>query len=514
MKQKNSIMLAVVSANYQVTNQRVLREVKKHDPEMKRTLGIVTKPDLPQPGSDDQRQAIQLASGQDALNTLPLGWHVLRNRSEFEGDIAGSDRDSQEEGFFRSGNWSVIPPKDRGAAMLRTKLSRVLLDHIQRSLPGLIDDIEANLTTREHELARLGKERSQPEDMRGFLVEIAVQFERLVRDAVNGHYGDDFFGELQDEERKLRSWLRNLNRAFGKTLLKKGSAETIVWADDEVDGGKSDSDEEDETADDESEAEDDDSSDIAGVQHTGASRMDVGAHMLSALGGDSAERAEYYLRRYLRLYKFPKPVPIQESEMKYRVEGLASVNQGREFPGSVNPDLAMDLFKAQSAPWEGIARFHVKLVSGYCISFVEGLFQHIIGPDTETLNAILRLRVDTWFQQKEEALEQRLQELLRPYKVGYGASLEQEMQMRTDTKTIRRLVKQVEKLFKAKGISGEDDFNTMDILSGLNSDGSPVTSRFGTEKIIDLMMAHYDVSFETQSKSDVYVVLIRAGRCP
>jgi hypothetical protein len=198
--------------------------------------------------------------------------------------------------------------------------------------------------------------------------------------------------------------------------------------------------------------------------------------------------------------------------MKYRVEGLASVNQGREFPGSVNPDLAMDLFKAQSAPWEGIARFHIKLVSGYCISFVEGLFQYIIGPDTETLNAILRLRVDTWFQEKEAALEQRLQELLRPYKVGYGASLEQEMQTRTDTKTIRRLVKQVEKLFKAKGISDEDDFNTMDILSGLNSDGSPVTSRFGTEKIIDLMMAHYEVSFRT--RTDVNLVLTRAGRCP
>ncbi|KAK0386273.1 hypothetical protein NLU13_6110 [Sarocladium strictum] len=233
---------------------RSSHDVKKHDPEMKRTLGVITKPDLPHPGSDDQRQAVQLASGKDSLNQLPLGWHVLRNRTEFE--------DTHEEEFFRAGNWSVIQPKDRGAADLRVKQSQVLLAHIKRSLPGLIEDIE----------------RSKPEVMRGFFVEIAVQSERLARDGVNGHYGDDFFGELEDPEVKLRYLVRNLNSAFGITLLSKGAAEKIVWSN--------------------------------------SNERDF---------GDRVNNADE---------RFPDPEPVSESVINRRVGEVSSVNQGREFPGS------------------------------------------------------------------------------------------------------------------------------------------------------------------------------------
>jgi hypothetical protein len=180
--------------------------------------------------------------------------------------------------------------------------------------------------------------------------------------------------------------------------------------------------------------------------------------------------------------------------MNLRVATVASVNQGREFPGSVNPNLAMDFFKKQSEPWEGIARFHLKLVSDCCISFVERLFQHIVGGDADTLQAILRLRVDTWFETKRETLETKLQELLRPYKGGYVVALEQEMHTKTDTRTIHRLIKQAQRFLGAEDVLRETGLRPMDLLRGLDSAGSPMTSQFGTEKVIDLMMAHYDVS--------------------
>lgn len=468
MKQKNSIILAVVSANYQITVQRVLSEVKMHDPDMKRTLGIVTKPDLPQPGSDDQLQAIHLASGQDSLNRLPLGWHVLRNRSELEDDEQGKQRDTQEEEFFQTGNWAVIPHKDRGAAKLREKLSKVLLGHIQRSLPGLISDIEKHLTKYEEELGRLGAERSRPEDLRSFLVEVAVKFERLARDAVNGYYKDDFFGKLHEEERKLRSLLRNLNKAFSITLQEKGSAMTIIWPEDENSGDESTS---------------------AGIISRAMART-----FNSAANDHQFADTDYHLSHFLRLYDFPQPSPISEDFMRAKVDFVAAMNQGKEFPGSVNPDLAMDFFKQQSAPWERIAQRHLKLVSDYCLVFVERLFQYIIGRDAETLESLLRIRVDAWFATKRMALEDKLQELLRPYKAGYGVALEQEMLTRTESRSVKRLLKQMEKVVAADQTLQNSGLSPTKLFEGLTRDGNPVNRQFGTDRILDLMMEHYEVS--------------------
>ena len=64
----------------------------------------------------------------------------------------------------------------------------------------------------------------------------------------------------------------------------------------------------------------------------------------------------------------------------------------------------------------------------------------------------------------------------------------------TDTRTIRRLVKQVEKFLGQDQSLRETGLRPMEILQGMASDGSPATSLFGTEKIIDLMLSHYEVS--------------------
>src|SRR5262249_29730652 len=152
MKQQKSIILAVMSASNNLAVQIVAQEAKKHDPNRERTLGVITKPDLAVAGSQNEMKCFQLVRGQESMHKLKLGWHVLRNRPEGRENVSADDRDAEEEEFFRTGAWSNISPTSCGIMYLRKKLSRVLLEHIQKTLPGLIWEIEDKLSTRQNTL--------------------------------------------------------------------------------------------------------------------------------------------------------------------------------------------------------------------------------------------------------------------------------------------------------------------------------------------------------------------------
>lgn len=103
MRQKKSIILAVIAANNQLANQKVLGEAKKHDPKGLRTLGVVTKPDLAGQGTANEKNYIDICRGLEGADRLPLEWYVLRNSSEQERVDETHDRDGAEKRFFQSG---------------------------------------------------------------------------------------------------------------------------------------------------------------------------------------------------------------------------------------------------------------------------------------------------------------------------------------------------------------------------------------------------------------------------
>ena len=137
MRQSKSIILAVVSANHNLAGQVVVKEAKKHDPDRQRTIGLITKPDLTVRDSADQEECLELIRGEERMHNLRLGWHVLRNKPEGQEDMDPDERDAKEQEFFSTGDWSGVPPGSRGIRTLREKLSKVLLEHIRKTLPGL-----------------------------------------------------------------------------------------------------------------------------------------------------------------------------------------------------------------------------------------------------------------------------------------------------------------------------------------------------------------------------------------
>ncbi|KAJ2997100.1 hypothetical protein NUW58_g767 [Xylaria curta] len=470
MKQPKSIILAVVSANHNLANQVVVEEARRHDPSRDRTLGVITKPDLAGQGSQDEKKYLQLVRAQESVHKLKLGWHVLRNRSEGNEHMSAVDRDTEEEAFFRTSAWSNISPDSRGITNLRKKLSRMLLAHIQKTLPGLIEDIETNLSARQQAIERLGKPREEPEDLRVYLLDIAEKFQRLARDGIEGRYNHEFFGGLygDHETRKLRALLRRLNCAFYATLITRGIDRKIEWDDESL-----------------------------------PHRHDTPDWLWNE------DDAPEYLGSFLDLFeKFPKPTLISESNLCAELEKLAAANQGNEFPGLPNGNLCFQFFKMQVRPWSGIADFYLDQVIGFAKSFVEELFTHIIGADEQTADRVLASHVDLFFNAKRVVLKTKLQEVLRPYANAYGPPLDFEFHTTLQTTTTRRetarIANLLEKMFPAAFIDKGGKGITRERLAwALHGIKRGLASEFGIEKVIDMTMTHFQISLETFAQNVV-----------
>ncbi|KAJ4416993.1 hypothetical protein N0V82_006442 [Gnomoniopsis sp. IMI 355080] len=468
MCQKNCIILAVVSANNQLANQIVVTRAKRHDPESKRTIGVITKPDLAGQGSANEKKYLDLCKGLEPIHKLPLGWHVLCNSSDQERSDVDHDRDMKERRFFQTGAWSSVSPLARGVETLRKRLSKVLFEHIRASLPGLIRDIQSSLDSRQEILAKLGRSRCTLEDMRVYLVDIAEEFQRLARDAVEGKYTETkFFGDLHRNNRKLRAEVRFLNQGFDAVMVAKGSTYTI-------------------TLDVSREADDSDES----VSLKSTTSM---THL-----------------PYSSVYdgRFPEPIHINESTLNSKLESFGAYNQGRELPGTPNGDLAFQLFKKQAEPWAKIATFHTTRVLKFCKAFVDQLFEYIIGDESAVaLQAILKNCVDPFFEEKRSTMEAKLKELLRPYADGYGLTLEREFHIIMSQKSLRRQASRFLSLLESKYSELFQDnqqfrarplLNRQDMLDTLTS-GTVTESKYGTENVVQMMMTHYDVSLQAET---------------
>ncbi|KAI1158862.1 hypothetical protein F5B18DRAFT_62782 [Nemania serpens] len=455
MARKNSIILAIVSARNQVVMQKVLSKVKAHDKNQERTLGIVTKPDLLIPGSQDEDKFIKLVRNQEQSHRFALGWHVLRNRSEAETMLSPEERDSEEREFFSAGIWSAIPSNNRGIDTLRKKLANILLDHIRKNLDTLIQDIQDNINSRTRVLERLGTPRSSPLQLRAHLDKMASQFQLLSRRAIEGNYSDEFFGGLypnsssysmDDRIRKLRALVRDLNRTFAYVLATKGSRRIIVP--DHVEGGDK-------------------------VAQSQKIELPLFLHVLETQ------------------YPFDDPEQVTRDAIQAELEPLSSANQGTEFPGTTNDFLAVKLFQDQSHPWEAIARFHIDLLLRISKSFTEMLVAHITGPDKKTCSAILLNMVDPFFEKHTLKLEDKLQELLSHFRTGYPqpsdaefrATLAKRRQKHLTAEILQNLLTSQPELFTEKGRSQ---------LAGVASSGRK--SEFGVDSLVDKSETYYELS--------------------
>jgi GTP-binding protein EngB required for normal cell division len=229
MKRPRSIILAVVSAKSDFNNQSITRYSREIDPKGMRTLGLITKPDTLDEGSDSERFYIELAQNKDVV--FRLGWHVLRNRDYSTRDSSAQDRDNVESNFFASGVWKSLPRAQVGAHSLKSRLSKILKDHILVQLPDVLTQIRGGIEDCRNRLDALGASRATPQEQRKFLLNVGQSFSTLIRAAIDGQYSDPYFGHASTSEgyqRRLRAVLQNTLTDFAEVMRKEGHTYTIL----------------------------------------------------------------------------------------------------------------------------------------------------------------------------------------------------------------------------------------------------------------------------------------------
>jgi GTP-binding protein EngB required for normal cell division len=205
------IILAVLPARSDLETDPALELIKKHDPKGERTLGVLTKVDLMNQGTD-----ISSYLTGDISRDLQFryGYYAVRNRSSHEIEIESktiSEGYHLESQFFD--NHQIYSRLDRsrmGVKRLSESLSNILIDHIKVYLPNVLQELSDKRHTVQTQLDKMGT--STPSDFEGqstlvhmLLGEFSNQFKKAIDERGNNYnIGRDLKEILSDYRDQIK----------------------------------------------------------------------------------------------------------------------------------------------------------------------------------------------------------------------------------------------------------------------------------------------------------------------
>ncbi|KAE8334174.1 hypothetical protein BDV24DRAFT_173954 [Aspergillus arachidicola] len=202
LENSRTMILAVVPASSDVDTQGIIQRAHHFDKAGCRTVGIITKPDLINNGTESR--IARLAKNLDGITLAG------RRKAELE--------------FFSAGPWKAqgIDPSRIGIDNLRIFLQELLDSHIERELPKVHEDVRSLLNNLNDELASLGEERSSPNQIRVYLTRVSSDFHNLIKAGVEGDYtGRDASFFIIDGENmyvRLRAAIHQENETFSSYM--------------------------------------------------------------------------------------------------------------------------------------------------------------------------------------------------------------------------------------------------------------------------------------------------------
>ena len=179
----NSLILAVSPANVDIVNSEALKLARYVDPTGKRTIGVLTKIDLMDHGTN----ALDILSGR--VYPLKLGFIGVVNRSQqdIQGNKPLADALKDEADFFRHNPAYRNMATRCGTQFLAKSLNNTLMAHIRDRLP----DIKARLNTlmgqTQQELASYGNTQFSGKEHRGSLIlQLMTRFASSFINSIDG----------------------------------------------------------------------------------------------------------------------------------------------------------------------------------------------------------------------------------------------------------------------------------------------------------------------------------------
>jgi dynamin 1-like protein len=189
----NSIIIAVTAANTDIANSDALKLAREVDPLGARTLGVITKIDLMDRGTD----ALNILIGN--IIQLQHGFVGVVNRSQHDinKNKAISAALKAEKQFFQTHSVYRSISNRLGTNYLARRLNSILLHHIHECLPEMRAKINSTIQETQAELESYGKPlHAQSIAMGSLLLPLISKFCLSFNDSLEGRSNEISVGEL------------------------------------------------------------------------------------------------------------------------------------------------------------------------------------------------------------------------------------------------------------------------------------------------------------------------------
>lgn len=184
----NSLILAVTPANQDIANSDALRVARDVDPAGDRTVGVITKIDLMDAGTN-AREILE-----NRVYPLKLGYIGVVNRSQNDINSKKSmlaAKKAEREFFENSRDYSDLADRC-GTAYLTQVLNRLLMEHIRRCMPNLRHQVQTLLQEKELELEGYGSDpTSTSGTANAFILDVITKYLDKFNSLLNGIKQED-----------------------------------------------------------------------------------------------------------------------------------------------------------------------------------------------------------------------------------------------------------------------------------------------------------------------------------
>jgi len=245
----NAIILCVSAANTDLATSDGIQLAKEIDPDGRRTIGVITKIDIMDRGTD----ALEMLTGRVIPLNLGFVGVVMRSQQDILDKKTIREALKDEEKFFAT-HPVYRPISSRlGTRFLTRSLNTILMNHIRKTLPDLKQRISKMTHDCQNEMATYGDGFFDSQSKSAMLLNIINNFTRDYASAIDGKleevstnelYGGariniiftDVYGKYIDSirngdylsEQDIRTAIKNSAGPRGALIVPEGSFEFLV----------------------------------------------------------------------------------------------------------------------------------------------------------------------------------------------------------------------------------------------------------------------------------------------
>ncbi|KAH0624821.1 hypothetical protein JD844_032655 [Phrynosoma platyrhinos] len=214
---QETINLVVVPSNVDIATTEALKMAQEVDPEGERTLGILTKPDLMDKGTEGAVVNIV----RNLVIPLKKGYMIVkcRGQQDIQSNLTLASAIKKERSFFENHKYfgMLLQEKRATIPLLAEKLTSELVQHIIRSLPTLEEQISYQLQKASDEMRRYGKGMPKTEGEKLYFLTDKIQlFNADITSSVQGEE------KLSDKDIRLFTKIRKEFQKWGQIINENG----------------------------------------------------------------------------------------------------------------------------------------------------------------------------------------------------------------------------------------------------------------------------------------------------